>query len=99
MIPFTQYLRPDGRTRRVTIERPPDIEALAQQCLAAGVRFEVEELTTGEASLEAVLTERDGEIESLSLQVVPNGPPVIEATDCLIREAAAQIALRMESTS
>lgn len=92
MIPFTQYLRPDGRTRVVQVERPADIEALAQRCLAAGVRFEVEELMTLEASLAAVRDTPDGEIESLSIQVVPNGPEVLEATDRLIREAAARIA-------
>jgi hypothetical protein len=79
-IPFTQYLRPDGAKRDVSIERPPEIEALAQRFIASGGRFECEELRTGEASLTAVKYDRD-----VAIKVVPNGPAVLDAVDAVVR--------------
>jgi hypothetical protein len=53
-VAFTQYLRPDGRKRSCGFNRPPKVEALAEQFIAAGGRYECEELMTGHASLTAV---------------------------------------------
>lgn len=53
-IPFTQFLMPDGRKRRIVINRPAVIEALAARIIADGYRFEIEMLQTGEVSMEIV---------------------------------------------
>lgn len=87
MIPFTQYLRPDGRKRETGIERPRDIEDAAQRFIASGGWFEAEELATGEASLTAC-REVDGEPQDIAAEVVPNGPEVPAAVDRLILRVA-----------
>jgi hypothetical protein len=79
---FTQFLRPDGRKQEVFIDRSPEIEAMALECVQAGVRFEAEVLTTGEVSLTAQDDELD---EPLAHEIVPNGPGVPEAVDRLVR--------------
>lgn len=81
-IPFTQYLRPDGRQVPVEIERPADVEEKAKALIAAGCRFTVEELRTLEASFTC---ERGDEV--LAIQVCPNGPPVLAAVDQLVADA------------
>jgi hypothetical protein len=45
-IPFTQYLRLNGRKRPVEIDRPEEIEAIARRFIESGGRYECEELTT-----------------------------------------------------
>ncbi len=87
-IPFTQYLRPDGRKRPTSIEMPDDIEALAFSFIERGGWFEVEELVTGHASLTACHVV-DGEPQDIAIRVVENGPPVVPAVEALVREAAA----------
>lgn len=47
-IPFTQWLLPDGRPRRVTIDRAPEVEAKAREMMAVGLSLEAEVLRTGE---------------------------------------------------
>lgn len=86
-IPFTQYLRPDGRKRPAEIEMPDDIEALAFAFIERGGWFEVEELTTGHASLTACHIV-DGEPQDIAIRVVENGPPVVPAVEALVRETA-----------
>lgn len=84
MIPFTQYLRPDGRQHPIEIERPKDIEEMARRMLLYGWRFEVEELSTGDVSL----TVHDPRAEEdVAIEVVPNGPGVLEAVDRLVQVA------------
>jgi hypothetical protein len=90
-IPFTQYLRPNGRRRDVEIDRPSDIEALARQFIESGGRYECEHLTTEEASLTAV-KEIDGEEQDVAIEIVPNGPEVPAAVDRLVRASAARFA-------
>lgn len=80
-IPFTQYLRPDGRARDVSIERPEEIERKALQIIQAGYVFECEELTTGHASL-TIADPRKG--DDVAIEVVPNGPAVPDAVDRLV---------------
>ena len=81
-IPFTQYLRPNGRTRDVTIDMPEDIEKKAQELLATGHHFDIEELTTGMVSMTC---EKGDDI--ISIQVCENGPPVEDAVKELIETA------------
>jgi hypothetical protein len=87
-IPFTQYMRPDGRQVPVSVERPSDIETLAHSFIDAGGWFEVEHLSTGHASLTACWVV-DGEPQDIAIRVVENGPAVPSAVDELVREAAA----------
>lgn len=83
-IRFTQYLRPDGRKRVVSIERPASVVEAAHKLIKAGYRFECEELSTGHASLTVVDPDDEGDI---AIQVVPNGPAVPDAVDRLVAEA------------
>lgn len=82
-IQFTQYLRPDGRKVAVWIDRPQDIAEKAEKVIAAGYRFECEELTTGDVSL-TVANDDDGDLE---IEVVENGPSVPAAVDRLVERA------------
>lgn len=86
-IPFTQYLMPDGRQQSVWIKRDERIEALAQEVIAAGWRFECEMLQTREISL----TVSDGE-EDVCIEVGPNGPEVPFAVDRLVISAHVALA-------
>ena len=87
MIPFTQYLRPDGRRTPVEIDRPPEIETLAHEFIDRGGYFECEELTTGHASLTA--GHPDAEQGDIAIEVVKNGPAVPDAVDRLVKTAHA----------
>lgn len=91
-IAFTQYLRPDGRPRPVLIDRPADVEAAAARFVAAGGKYECEELATGEVALTAVLTldEKEGP-KDVASEVCANGPPVLEAVDSLVRVSLKHI--------
>lgn len=91
-IPFTQYLRPDGRKRPASIEMPQEIADLAFKFIEAGGWFEVEELTTGHASLTACHIV-DDEPQDIAIRVVENGPPVVPAVEALVREAARLMAV------
>lgn len=81
-IPFTQYLMPNGRIRPITINRPPEVEKLAQQVIDSGGVFEAEMLSTGEISLTCLYDEQD-----IAIEVCVNGPPVEAAVDQMIKDA------------
>lgn len=49
MIEFTQYLRPDGRQRKITIDLP-EVQSKADAIIAAGFVFEIEVLSEGTVS-------------------------------------------------
>lgn len=86
-IPFTQYVRPFGGRRATTILRPAHIASAADRVIAAGYRFECEELTTGEVSLTIANDNGDFDIE-----VCANGPGVPNAVDRLVIRGAGRIA-------
>lgn len=90
-IAMTQYLRPHGRPRAVTVDRPEEIERLAVEAQRAGVVFELEELMTGEVSITAERGEED-----IAIEVVPNGPGVAEAVDRVVKAAAEWAADKMK---
>jgi len=92
MIPFTQYLRPDGRKKAIDIEMPAPIEHLAFTFINAGGRYEAEELRTGEVSLTAVY-EVDGEDQDIAIELCPNGPEVVTAVEKLVRRSVAYLDL------
>ena len=83
MIRFTQYLLPNGRKRETSIYRPVEIEALAAEVAAAGGRFEIEVLRTGQVSMEVVTGDSD-EPRSLAHEICDNGPPLLAAVDRLV---------------
>jgi len=86
MIPFRQYLRPDGRQRKVEIDMPPEVEHLAYGFINAGGRYEAEVLTTGDVSLTAVY-DVDGEDQDIAIELCDNGPGVPEAVEKLVRKS------------
>ncbi len=89
-IPFTQYVLPNGRRREESIERPAEIEELAQRFIASGGRFECEILTTGHVSLTAV-KEIDDEPQDVEIVLCQNGPGILDAVDRLVRQAQTHI--------
>jgi hypothetical protein len=86
MIPFTQYLLPNGRKRDEGIDRPPEIEAIAERFIKAGGRYECEVLSTGHVSLTAV-KKVDGEERDVAIIVCSNGPDVPAKVDALVRRS------------
>lgn len=86
-IPFTQYVLPHGRKREETIERPAEIEALAQKFIDAGGRYECEVLTTGEVSFTAVFCDEDGDEQDVEIEICANGPAVRDAVDAIVRKS------------
>lgn len=87
-IPFTQYVRPNGRPRNGSIERPDEIVAIARMIIVVhGCSFTAEVLTTGQVSLACEHPE-DGDI---AIEIVANGPAIPAAVDRMIREAAAYL--------
>ena len=89
-IPFTQYMLPRGRKRAEEIDRPTDIEALAQRFIASGGWYECEILTTGHVSLTAC-QHVDDEPLDVEIVVCQNGPEIPGAVDRLVKMSAAHI--------
>lgn len=87
-IPFTQYLRPNGRRAFVEIDRPDKIVDIAENLIKAGYCFEVEHLTTGQASFTIHDVNNDVDV---AIAVVPNGPEVPEAVDQMIEGFYAKL--------
>lgn len=85
-IPFTQYLRPDGRRRPMEIERPKEIEEIARRFIASGGRYTCEELSTGVVSLAAEKV-IDGEPKDVAICLSSNGPEVEAKVDELVRKS------------
>lgn len=84
MIEFTQYLRPNGRRKPITINRSIEVEERAERLIMAGLRFEAEVLTTGEVSL--TVFDQDSE-EDVAIELTPNGDHVGAAVDKLVDQA------------
>lgn len=78
-IPFTQYLRPHGRKRKVTINRPKDVYDRAMDIIKSGFCFEIEMLTNGLVSM--TITNDDGDQDC---EIVTNGSEVPVAVDRMI---------------
>jgi hypothetical protein len=86
-IPFTQFMRPNGRQVDVSIDRPADIAAKAQSIIDRGFRFECEHLTTNEVSLTIA-----GKDDDLDIEICANGPGLVgPAVDRLIERAHAAL--------
>jgi hypothetical protein len=85
-IPFTQYLMPDGRKRDELVDRPSEIEALAQRFIAAGGKYECEVLGTGHVSITACHPNFDDEGD-IAIKVCSNGPAVLAAVDEVVKNS------------
>jgi len=89
-IVFTQYLRPDGRTRQVTVERPLGIVVAADRITRLGFVFEIEMLDAETVSMSV----GNGE-EDLCGLVCSNGIEVPKQVDKLVRLAAKELRLHV----
>jgi hypothetical protein len=80
---FTQFVRPDGHPREVSIDRPQEVADKAKEIEDRGYCLESEVLMSGQVSL--TIFDPDDE-RDLAIELVPNGPEVPEAVDKLIME-------------
>jgi hypothetical protein len=85
-IKFTQYLRPNGEKRDVTIERPDVVSDIAKRIIAAGYVLECEVLSDEQTCSFTIGDPRE-EID-VAIELCPNGPKVPVAVDKLITEFA-----------
>ena len=83
-IPFTQFLRPDGRKTSVSIDMPEEIELMATALIESGYKFEIEELSTGMVHMDCSTYGAEGPV---ALELCQNGPPVIAAVERLVRDS------------
>ena len=88
MIPFTQYLLPRGQRRAEQIERPADIEALAEKFIASGGRYECELLRDGSTASLTAVHKVDDEEQDIAIVLSVNGPAIPEKVDELVRRSA-----------
>ncbi len=79
-IPFTQYLRPCGRKKEISIERPTEVCEKAMEIINAGYSFEIEVLTTGHVSMTISDDEGDYDMKLVN----NNGGDVADAVDKMI---------------
>ena len=88
MIPFTQFLRPDGRQTEVTIDRPKEIETIAHELIEKGCRFECEVLMNDMCSFTVEHPDwKKDELGPIVILVCANGPKVLETIDELVLTA------------
>jgi hypothetical protein len=92
-IPFTQYVRPDGERKPVTIDRPEHIALAADKIRRHGFRFEIEELLDGEISMTISDSERDYHI-----RVCANGPAVPLTVDELVKTFNLGAAIKLRDS-
>jgi hypothetical protein len=85
---MTQFRRPNGETRTVAVDRPPEIERMAQELIEGGFGFECEVLRNGMVAFEVVGNENDeGDPLVLAHQFAPTKEWVTAAVDQLVRDA------------
>lgn len=87
MIPFTQYLMPDGRRQQTGIERPEEVERKAREILDAGLFFELELLSDWN-TVSLTVADRKKE-EDVAIVLCQNGPQIPDAVDRLVEQAFA----------
>ncbi len=90
-IPFTQYLRPHGRTRQVFfLTENKKVFKQAMELISYGYTFEVEILTTSQVS--ATLTGYDpllDEEQDILHAVTTNDESVVTELEALVKKASA----------
>jgi hypothetical protein len=87
-IKFTQFVHPHGRKVPVAIDHTPEVEALAEEMVKQGCLFEIEVLP-GMGMVNMDIQPPDG-AGVFAVEVVPNGPEVVEAVERLVRRAHAR---------
>jgi len=83
-IPFTQYVRPHGRQRPVSIEMPAYVEEIAFNFIEGGGWYEAEVLPDGQISLTACAVVND-EPDDVECIITANGPGMRDAVERLVR--------------
>ncbi len=78
-IPFTQYLLPNGRRKKIVISRPEDIHDKAMAIMCGGYCFEIEILPNGLVYM--AIADNEGDRDN---EIVRNGPEVPTAVDKMI---------------
>jgi hypothetical protein len=86
-IEFTQFLRPDGRRKKVEIDLDSETEALAKKFVDSGGWFECEVLTDESTVSLTACRNIDGEPDDIVIVLVENGPKVPDAVYDLVRKA------------
>lgn len=89
MIPFI-YVHRDGACVK-QIERPIDIQVLADSFIARGGRYLITLFADDVVQLQAVVKGHDGEPFTMNTQAAPNGIMVPFAVDRLVRESVRQM--------
>ncbi len=87
---ITQYLRPDGRRKLITLKVPDHVGEQAARVVAAGYHFDAEVLSdekTVSFTCEPDEPDDDGEDEPIAAELVANGPDVAAAIRRLVAEA------------
>ena len=77
----TQFLMPDGRPKQIETELPVETQPFYESMLKHGCRIEMEVLTTSEVSM--TISDPVEEVD-IDIEVVSNGPEVIEALSRLL---------------
>lgn len=88
-IPFTQFMRPDGRKVPTLVDRPEPLALKAMAVIEKGGRFTCEVLMNGIVSLACEY--EDGDV---AMELSNNGPEVEAATDKMIEDAYDYVVLR-----
>ncbi len=87
---FTQYLRPDGQRKKITLQVPDHVGEQAARVVAAGYHFDAEVLQdekTVSFTCEPDEPDEDGDDQPISMELAKNGPGVGEAIHRLVAEA------------
>ncbi len=86
-IPFTQYLRPDGRRQEISIQVSDELGDLADGVLSDDrYAFEAEVLTDGSVSITCADQQ---EQEDIAISICPNAPDKVRnSVEAVIRAAA-----------
>jgi hypothetical protein len=95
-IPFTQYLLPNGKTKKIQISLDLETEDLANQFIEAGGCFEAEMLTDYKTVSLTACFVVDDEMQDIASEVIENGPEVPEAVKRLV-ESATEFLLQAET--
>jgi len=95
MIPFTQFLMPDGRRTPIEIDRSTSVEESAHRLISLGCHFDIEMLSTGEISMTCE-DDRWEDEPVLAHEICPNGPEVPIAVDRLVATAAKTFTSRLQ---
>lgn len=100
MIPFTQFLRPDGRRKETGLEATPEVEAKARKLIEAGCVFEIEVLNNDMVSAEVVRERKnpglaDEDPEVVAWAMCPNTAEVPPAIAKMVEEAFNALHLQL----